>query len=321
MIVYKTTNLINGKFYIGQDSNNNPEYIGSGTVLKQAIKKYGKENFKKEILEHCENQDHLNEREKYWIKKTNALRDGYNLAEGGFGVSNMSDEIKEKISKSKKGIRPSEETKRKRSLAMRGKTHTEETKRKLSEAHRGKKLSKEHRQKLRKAHLGKTLPDETKKKISEKSKLRKHSEKTKQKISKAHIGKKHSEETKRKIGEASSNRKISEEHKKILLSYAIGNQWNVGRKHTEEAKRKIAEASTGRLHSEKTKEFLSDVQKNRKEVCQIDPETNEIVNIYKSINKAHKATNINRSNIITCINHPEKRPQAGGYIWKVYTDQ
>ena len=52
--VYLTTNLINGKKYIGQyygevDDN----YIGSGSTLKKAINKYGKGNFKKEILYMC----------------------------------------------------------------------------------------------------------------------------------------------------------------------------------------------------------------------------------------------------------------------------
>ena len=49
MIVYLITNLINGKRYIGMDSKNNPQYLGSGTLILKAIKKYGKENFKKEI--------------------------------------------------------------------------------------------------------------------------------------------------------------------------------------------------------------------------------------------------------------------------------
>lgn len=87
MIVYKTTNIINEKFYIGKDVNNKDSYLGSGLLLKKAIKKYGKENFKKEVLEFCNNIDELNDKEKYWILNTNAnaISLGYNIAEGGTG--------------------------------------------------------------------------------------------------------------------------------------------------------------------------------------------------------------------------------------------
>ena len=50
MIVYCITNKINGKKYIGSDSKDNSEYYGSGVYIKKSIKKYGKENFIKEIL-------------------------------------------------------------------------------------------------------------------------------------------------------------------------------------------------------------------------------------------------------------------------------
>jgi group I intron endonuclease len=98
MVVYKTTNLINGKIYVGQDSKNNPEYLGSGTILKRAIKKYGKENFKKEILEECYDKDELDEKEKYWIKELNSIEDGYNITKGGDGClgCKQSEETKEK---------------------------------------------------------------------------------------------------------------------------------------------------------------------------------------------------------------------------------
>jgi group I intron endonuclease len=83
--VYKTTNLINGKIYVGQDLHNNPNYLGSGIALNNAIKKYGKENFKKETLEECDNKEILNLREVYWIDKLNAINTGYNIAKGGTG--------------------------------------------------------------------------------------------------------------------------------------------------------------------------------------------------------------------------------------------
>jgi group I intron endonuclease len=84
MIIYKTTNLIDGKIYIGQDKNNNPSYYGSGLKLIKAIKKYGRENFKKDILEECVDENHLNEREVYWIKYYNSTdrESGYNISEG-----------------------------------------------------------------------------------------------------------------------------------------------------------------------------------------------------------------------------------------------
>lgn len=50
MIIYKTTNLINGKIYIGKDKHNNSKYLGSGRRLIKAIQKYGRDFFLKEII-------------------------------------------------------------------------------------------------------------------------------------------------------------------------------------------------------------------------------------------------------------------------------
>ena len=87
MIIYKTTNLINGNFYIGQDSKNNPLYLGSGLLLNKSIKKYGKENFQKEIIEYCTTKDQLNIQEIFWISKLNPI---YNIAKGGTGGDTIS---------------------------------------------------------------------------------------------------------------------------------------------------------------------------------------------------------------------------------------
>jgi len=87
MIIYKTTNKVNGHFYIGKDQKNNPDYLGSGIALQRAILKYGRENFSKEILEECNDKKVLADRERYWISQYNATKDenSYNIAEGGFG--------------------------------------------------------------------------------------------------------------------------------------------------------------------------------------------------------------------------------------------
>lgn len=91
MIIYKTTNLVNGKFYVGKDSKNDPNYLGSGRILKRSIKKHGKENFKKEVLEVCVSEEHLNERERFWITelKCRERSDCYNIGEGGIGGDNI----------------------------------------------------------------------------------------------------------------------------------------------------------------------------------------------------------------------------------------
>lgn len=70
--IYITTNLINGKKYIGQKKGYNDTYLGSGKILKLAIKKYGRENFKREILDYANSKEELNIKEDYYIHKYNA---------------------------------------------------------------------------------------------------------------------------------------------------------------------------------------------------------------------------------------------------------
>jgi group I intron endonuclease len=96
MIIYKTTNLINNKIYIGKDKHNNLKYLGSGIAIKSAIEKYGKNNFKKEIIEECFDNDILNEKEKYWINKFNSTnrKIGYNIAYGGEGGDTISNNLR-----------------------------------------------------------------------------------------------------------------------------------------------------------------------------------------------------------------------------------
>lgn len=85
-IIYKTTNICNGKIYVGKAKTNNPLYLGSGVILSQAIRKYGKSSFQKEILEEC-SDNIIDEREVYWIAKLRSTDRnlGYNIAAGGTG--------------------------------------------------------------------------------------------------------------------------------------------------------------------------------------------------------------------------------------------
>jgi len=87
MYIYKITNKINGKWYIGKHNGSDPNYMGSGKLLKQAYKKYGIENFDKTILETCINEEELNIKEIKWINLSGALLDPacYNLVHGGTG--------------------------------------------------------------------------------------------------------------------------------------------------------------------------------------------------------------------------------------------
>lgn len=155
MIIYKTVNVLNGKFYIGQDSKNNPEYLGSGTLLKRAIEKHGRNNFIKETLEICSTQEELNEREKYWIKETKAQEIGYNIAEGGTGGNTYDEETRERISQEFKGRYVSPETieKRRQTREKRKQENpdrykqTEERKKAIGDFHRGKEISQEQREK------------------------------------------------------------------------------------------------------------------------------------------------------------------------------
>lgn len=91
-IIYKTTNLINNKIYVGMHStdNLNDGYLGSGWILKQAIKKHSKENFKREVLLVLPSRKEAREIEALLVDTEFISRQNtYNLQEGGMGVENQ----------------------------------------------------------------------------------------------------------------------------------------------------------------------------------------------------------------------------------------
>ena len=91
--IYKITNTINGKYYIGQTIQNVKERFYqhcatkcskavSNMAIHRAIKKYGKSNFTVEVIEEIDSTN-LNDRERYWIKYYNSYNNGYNSTKGG----------------------------------------------------------------------------------------------------------------------------------------------------------------------------------------------------------------------------------------------
>lgn len=150
--IYKTTNKINGKYYIGkhQTKDLNDGYMGSGKLLLQAIQKYGKENFVKVVLFIFDNEEEMNLKEKELVVIS---EQSYNLCDGGnggFGYINKSNITKFK------GKKHTDESKKLMghpgNKAFLGRKHSEETKRKIGEKSKtrflGKKLSEDHKRKI-----------------------------------------------------------------------------------------------------------------------------------------------------------------------------
>jgi len=187
--VYKTTNLLNNKMYIGKSSGEfKPNYLGSGILIKRALNKYGKNKFKLEVIVYVEDKQKLDELEKQYIKEYRekfGKESLYNVADGGEGG------------------------------ATRFGPHSEETKNKIHLSNLGKKRSLEFKQRMRLFSTGRICSEETKKKLKHiRGFLGKHhSEETKEKMRIAHLGNKSttgipcSEETKEKIRLAFARRR------------------------------------------------------------------------------------------------------------------
>ena len=138
--IYKTTNLLNGKIYVGQRKSKEfiKSYYGSGTLIKKSIEKYGKENFSVELIDFAMSADELDEKEIWYIEKLKSKHTygNYNLADGGFlaryDFNNQPEWKKEEIRK-------------KLSLVNKGRKRTEETRKRISDVQKGRKQSKETR--------------------------------------------------------------------------------------------------------------------------------------------------------------------------------
>ena len=157
--IYKITNIINGKVYIGQSTNLKDRikqhksmiknYNENNNYLRKATKKYGYKNFKIEIIKFCDEKE-LDYYEIYYIDlyKSSDRKFGYNIELGGNINKHLSKEQIDKMKKNKKGKLKGKDN------PFFGKKHTEKTKKIISEKQKGNKYC-----------LGRVLSDETKSKI------------------------------------------------------------------------------------------------------------------------------------------------------------
>ena len=215
--IYITTNMINGKKYIGQKMFDNygsgrwKTYLGSGSHFKRALSKYGKENFNREIIAITYSVEESNKLELEFIKNHNAVENKsyYNSSHGGNLIMkniHHSRETRARMKVSHTGTKESEETRRKIGLAHKGKILSEETRNRISES-RGDKYSSENH-----PHYGKQNSAETRSKISESNKGRKS----------WNEGLHYTDESKQKMSDSGRSKLTDKQLEEIREKYSMG---------------------------------------------------------------------------------------------------
>lgn len=181
--IYLRTNLVTGKQYVGQTENFKHrescwkclKYTYANQYIDNDRKEYGVENFKVEVIDHCETQEEAYELEEYYIKEYDTkYPNGYNLTEGGAGIKGFkhSEESRKKMSEALKGKHSSPDTEFKKGQTPWNKDKSgcflEESRKKMSESHKGNTpwnkgipLTEEHKSKISMINKGKHLSEST----------------------------------------------------------------------------------------------------------------------------------------------------------------
>lgn len=228
--VYRATNRVNGKAYVGITSKGASvrwrEHVYNARTervcpIHLAILKYGTDAFDVEVIETCLGYDMLRVREVYWIAKlrTRAPR-GYNLTAGGEGMFGYrtSDETKRKMSATKTGKKKSPEMRAKmREIAL---NRPPEHLAKISAALTGRKIPRDVVEKVRKSNIGRTASPESIEKRMAKIRGMKHTPESRANMSRAQIGRTFSPESRLKIRD--SLRSLTPEHAAIIKFDGLG---------------------------------------------------------------------------------------------------
>jgi group I intron endonuclease len=272
MQIYKITNLINNKIYIGQDAYDNKNYYGSGRIIKRAIKKYGKHNFIKDILNQCNSKQEMNELEIYWIKY---FKDCgyilYNLTKGGGGSLGYRhlNESKQKMKGRKawnKGLTKDIDNRVKKiSLSMKGKIFSDSHKKKISMSKKGRNYEEKY---------GIYRAIEIKNKIRLKTKLTFNQKTIKEKRSKDKKGKSYEEiykieniermknmARKRMLGENNPAKRPEVREKMSKMRKGIPNKYKGTNKENNEIYRRLSDSKKGKKFTEGHKRNLSIAKK------------------------------------------------------------
>lgn len=294
MIIYKATNTINGKSYIGKTSDTlekrikEHEYhsVKKDWLFYRAIRKHGFTSFTWDTLFRCDSENELDQKE---IELISLNTDGYNIARGGSGgdtfTNNPRKEIlRENVSRFHKGKKLSEEHKRKISEAHKNKKKpwSKENAKKMVLSNTGKpsklkgsQLSEEHKKKISDGNVGKkkVFTEEHKINLSKAGKERfkdgnPNKGKTyeeimgqekamvlKKKQSLMRMGRVVSEETKRKISETTKGRDGVKLTDEVKAKISVANK---GKKLSNETKINMSKSHIGRKLSEETKKKISE---------------------------------------------------------------